>query len=351
MNVGKTTILKTSRIVVQGRGFLTGHSLVIRNGCFGEVTPEPARPPEVEIMDCEGLAVSPLFCDYHLHFSQGTMARAEEVAEELLRHGIGMVFEGGDRHMSGVEMRGVLEGRIAVRTAGYALFRKGTYGSAIGRAVGGPAEARKVIGELQRQGIDYIKVINSGVFMPALGGISKGGFNSSEIREIIDCARGWGLPVFCHANGAAAVREAVAAGASVIIHGLGITGEILSEMAERGVTFIPTVNAFRGLMKISSDAEEMGIVERAVAGHLEAVMVAFEKGVKVLPGSDSGPSFLPYGETFRLELDHFRKAGLPLDKILSSAAAGTFVKGSDANFLVLDGLNIRSVYIRGKRVG
>ena len=68
----------------------------------------------------------------------------------------------------------------------------------------------------------------------------------------------------------------------------------------------------------------------------------------VLPGSDSGPHFIPYGKAYHEELGLFKKAGLSEEYILSSAVANQFRTGMQADFLVIKGLEIEKIFILGE---
>jgi imidazolonepropionase-like amidohydrolase len=119
-------------------------------------------------------------------------------------------------------------------------------------------------------------------------------------------------------------------------------------MAEGEVKFKPTVVALRHLVTTTNDPAVTKRIERLVDTHLSAMKRAHDRGVRVLPGSDSGPSFIPYGTSYREELDLFRNAGFTVEDILSSAVTGRFTGGTRADFLVLDDLSIRKVFCRGR---
>jgi imidazolonepropionase-like amidohydrolase len=80
---------------------------------------------------------------------------------------------------------------------------------------------------------------------------------------------------------------------------------------------------------------------------MTAVKKAHEKGVKVLPGSDAGPEFIPYGESFLDELRLFLKAGIPYEDVVKSASAGLIRKSRRADFVVLEGLTVKNVVLGG----
>lgn len=322
--------------------------ILVNNGIIENISENLPVCHGMRHFDFIGYTVSPFFCDYHLHFPVSALASSDKIAGTLLQNGINKVLEGGDCHLSGMEMKKLLKDRLEVKTAGYAIYKKGTYGKFIGKGVEGFREARGLIDNLCEQGVDYIKIINSGIFKPETATVTPGGFEKKELAEIVRYAKELGLDIFCHANGAGKIHEAVSAGVSVIIHGLHVSDETLAMMTEKAVAFIPTVNAFAGLCSIKSDQETKTNIERAVEGHLLTINKAADRGVKVLPGSDSGPHFIPYGKAYHKELALFRKAGLSDEYILSSAVTGQFRAGMKADFLVLKGIDIEKVFIHGE---
>jgi imidazolonepropionase-like amidohydrolase len=197
------------------------------------------------------------------------------------------------------------------------------------------------------EGIDYLKIVQSGIYDPESDRVTAGGFAPGDLAAMIAYARSKGLAIFCHANGARAVSEAVQAGVSAIIHGLQVLDETLSEMARKKIAFIPTLHAFKSLHHLYSGEEARRNISRALDGHMAAAMKAYEAGVKVLPGSDAGPQFIPYGDSFISELALLLRSGMPYDAIIRSASAGPLQKLQDADFLVLEGLKIREIILRG----
>lgn len=338
----------TADAILTKTGFAAGRALKIKDGYIDRMDNARSCDAEIKVLDFTGCRITPCFCDYHLHFFRRDAAEADNIARVLMSHGIISARDGGSRDLYGFEMKESVSDKLDIKTAGHALYKKGTYGGYIGRGVDTVPEARDIIDKLTEYGADYIKIINSGVYEPDTGEISEGGFTCRELNGIVQYAQSKGLVAACHANGEKAVREAVQAGVSMIIHGMGVTDETLTLMAEKGTAFIPTVNAFESLKRISTDPDTLKHVEQTVASHLSAISRAFDRGVKVLPGSDAGPAFIPYGTSFHEEMRFFQKAGLPVEKILLSAVQGAFAQGGKADFLVLRGLEVERVFIGGQ---
>ena len=346
---GYTTI-KADHIFSPSADCTAKRYLLLKNGIIENISDSLPAHQGRRCLDLTGFVVSPFFCDYHLHFSGSALAVSDKTSKALLHNGINKVCEGGDSRLSGLEMKKLLKDRLEVMTSGYAIYKKGTYGKAIGAGVEGVREARGLIDQLRNLGVDYIKIINSGIFKPETGQITPGGFERKELTGIVRYAKEHGLDVFCHANGAGKVHDAVSAGVSAIVHGLYISDGTLEMMAEKEIAFIPTAHAFAGLSSITDDPEIQTRIAGAVERHLLTIKKAVDRGVTVLPGSDSGTHFIPYGKAYHKELKLFRKAGLSNEYILSSAVIGQFRAGMQANFLVLKGIEIEKIYIGGEAV-
>lgn len=344
----KHFIIKAKSILCSGMYSKKNCYLRVKDGIIQAVSDDIPDSSGNEIIDYSTLMLSPCFCDYHLHFSGQAKSAPESVGDLLLRYGIGKAYEGGDKKLAGLSVKETLKGIPGIVTSGYALYKRGGYGSAIGRGVANLTDAVVAINELLSCHVDYIKIIHSGVYEPESGLISAGGFEATDLMRIVDSARERGLAVYCHANGDRAVRDAVAAGVTAVIHGLQVSDATLSAMADNDVAFIPTVHAFQSLLAIAKTGAARQNIAKTVDAHLSAVNKAFQQKVRVLPGSDSGPKFIPYGSAYIEELRLFLRAGIPFEDVLRSAATGMLTEGAPADFVLLDGMTVEHVVFRGQ---
>ncbi len=348
----KSMVGRKDQFIIKAKGVLCSAQefcfLRVKDGVIQTISDNMTDSPIDEIIDLSAFTISPCFCDNHLHFSGKSIPEAESVGALLLRSGIGKAYEGGDKGSAGLTVKELLNGMPRIMTSGFALYKKGGYGSALGRGVAHVTEAFAAIDELHSMSVDYIKIINSGIYEPESGLISAGGFEAAELVRIVDYARERGLAVYCHANGEKAVKEAVDAGVSAIIHGLYACDDTFAEMAEKRVAFIPTVSAFQSLLSIAKTDAARKNIEQIVDAHLSAVNKAFASKVRVLPGSDSGPTFIPYGSSYNEELRLLLKAGIPYEEVIQSATTAAITTGAQADFVVLEGLSVKHVVIRGQ---
>jgi predicted amidohydrolase YtcJ len=273
----------------------------------------------------------PPFMDSHIHFmSDGKPLRIEEgpsLARTFLSRGIVEVNDMGHKQGQGENFKKTLaEGEaelfLNIRTAGQAVYKKGTYGGFLGRGVSGKNEIKIVIKELARQRVDYLKVINSGIVsLREHEPVTPGGFSREEWKIIAEEAGCHGLRIRCHANGDPAIQQALSFGVSTIEHGFFISEDTLDQMAEKGVSWTPTAQALMTLKSFCS-ANEHAFIEKIVDNHLKAVYDGISKGIVLKIGTDSGSKGVRTGESFFKELQLFKSAGLSWEQLLAAATLG-----------------------------
>lgn len=273
-----------------------------------------------------------------MHFTiEGMPASAGEVPGILAayaRCGIFSVRDMGHKSGIGLRARAMPQGRVEVRTAGFALFRKGGYGTFLGKAVEGKEEIKRAVKEVSDAGVDFIKVINSGlVSLKGPEHVTEGGFTSGELRMIAEEARGRNLDVSCHANSDKAIRDAVMAGVTSVEHGFFISEETVGIMAKKGISWTPTAFALLTLASFLGPSEKRRI-EEIIDGHLRSIHLAASLGLKLRVGTDSGSRGTRHGESFFEELRLFEKAGLTLPQILSAACMDE-EETAKGNFLIV----------------
>ncbi|MEJ2695260.1 MAG: amidohydrolase family protein [Candidatus Sulfobium sp.] len=278
------------------------------------VSPEESGPDLLRI---------PPFRDAHMHFmTEGGPVTAEELPEIRDRYrkcGIFSVYDMGHKSGIGLKAKELFGGFFSLETAGWSLYREGGYGGFTGKAVSGNNEIKKAVGELSGAGVDFIKVINSGIVSTRRDEpVTAGGFPLEELKVVCQEAGGRGLQVHCHANSDESVRNAVLAGVSAIEHGFLISRETVHMMAGAGVSWTPTVIGLRNILRFLN-ADEQRYMEEVLGRHLIAISEASTAGVTLKTGTDGGARGVPHGGSFFEELLEFHKAGLSPEKILTAA--------------------------------
>lgn len=367
----------------EGQGLLKNVLLVVKGGIVERIiteTPEEkgrrAEIPAVpgldgadRFFDFSGCTVLPGLVDCHVHLAldgagsgaaRGRKEDREEARAKVARsllgclaRGVLAVRDGGDRAGTGLlAKRMVAEGEAAgpwVAACGWALRRSGMYGSFLGPGLDGDLEG--ACRRLVRAGADQLKVLVTGIVdFREYGRVGPQQFNEEELRSLVLFARRHGLKVMAHVNSDRAVKMAVRAGVDSVEHGYFVSKETLLLMAERGVSWVPTVvpvAVLSGREDLFSEKERK-VAEKTYKAHLEAVAAAAELGVRIGVGTDAGsPGVLP-GEGFLRELALYRRAGLSGAAVLRAASAqgaeiagfggrvGILTEGAPANMVVVD---------------
>lgn len=301
--------------------------------------------------------IVPPFKDAHMHFMiDGRLASIQDVSrigELYAKRGIFSVNDMGYRTGIGMDAKAHLAGKIAVRTAGAAICKKGSYGEFLGKSVSGKEELEGVVKEVADAGADFIKVINSGVVsFRGIAPVTAGGFTLEELKIIHTAAREKNLDMVCHANSDPAIKDSVVAGATSIEHGFFVSIETLHMMAESKVSWTPTIFALLVQTAVLATSEKR-YVEGIIEDHLSSINIAASLGVRLQTGTDSGSRGVSHGESFIKELRLFRKAGLTEGQILS-AACMDISEVEKGNYLVvredfIETGKIEGVYGNGKR--
>lgn len=301
----------------------------------------------------------PHFADFHIHFTKEgkpvSTGEIKEIGHWYRKYGIFAVDDVGHKSAAGLEAKRILRGEVKVRSAGWAIFKKGTYGGFLGKGVSGKEEIKRAIKEIADSGADFLKIINSGIVSLAAGGeVTEGGFSPEELKTIHGEALAHNLEIRCHANSEMAIRDAIASGASSIEHGFFISRENIVAMAEKGIAWTPTVYALQNLAPTLQEDERRhleGVIDR----HLSSIHYASSVGCRLRIGTDSGSKGVEHGHSFFDELALFSRAGLTLSQILSSACVADegIEKG---NFLLvkkdfITTREIEAVYQRGQSLG
>ncbi len=262
-------------------------------------------------------AGTPGLIDSHVHI------RNSEGLAQLAGAGIRAVRDAGLRENAGsLELLRPLEARPLVIQAGWALYKKGGYGSRFGVEVDSREEIRAEILKLKQAGAGIIKVMASGVVsLVNPGSITPGGFTEQELSFIVGESGHMGLGVMAHANGETAIMAAARAGALSVEHGFFMSPRALEVMAGRGTFWVPTVGALaRAAGKDRVTAEAKVYCDHLIRNHLGMIRLAQNLGVVLAIGTDCILPDAGYEGAYRAELEYFEQAGLAPDRVREIAS-------------------------------
>lgn len=234
--------------------------------------------------------------------------------------GISYLRDGGDRF--GVCLRAkelAPEYGITYRTPAFPIYKKGHYGSFIGRGWSDFAEYRALLAEAQASGADFIKLMVSGLMdFSAYGVLTEEPLTGSEMHDLIAAAHDLDFAVMAHCNGAKAVKNAVTAEVDSIEHGAYLDDEACHILAESDTVWVPTLSTIGNL--IGSGRFPDDVAERILRSAQENIQKVANLGGHIGLGCDAGAFRVPHVEgTFSEEKWLRETLGENTDAILSAA--------------------------------
>lgn len=219
--------------------------------------------------------------------------------EAYQRQGFTWLRDGGDRWGVGVAARAIAgEYGITYRTPLAPLYYKGHYGGIIGIGFENLREYASLVGKMRHQGADFVKIMISGLMdLNRFGVLTEEGLPPEMIRQMIHIAHEEGFAVMAHANGAATVEAAAAAGVESIEHGAYLNGDALAAMEENGTVWVPTVST------LAAPIGKGRFDDRALSAILDSALenVSAFRGF-VAPGTDAGAWAVLHGVGLEYQL-------------------------------------------------
>ena len=207
----------------------------------------------------------------------------------------------------------------------------------------GVEEVLKKTREVKRAGADFIKAMASGGVLTTNSSPEFAQFNKKELKTIVCEAKANDMKVSAHCHSLKGMNNCIDAGFSSIEHGTFIDKKTSKRMVEKDVSLVPTllVHQFlyeNGFPEGDSYADEKTEkLKEIVKVHKENIQVAYEQGVNILMGTDSG--VIPHGHNLE-ELKHLTDVGMSEAEAI---AAGTV---RAAEFLGFDNLGfVRKNYV------
>jgi imidazolonepropionase-like amidohydrolase len=343
--MSQTYTLISNGLVIDGTGSEPFSSdVLICDSRIVAVEPEagrhcPAGAPMNEI-DASGCRVLPGMVDSHCHISFDQPNSNDELffhrryglaalvagvnAQKVLRAGFTSFFDADCVFDVGVDLRDAIEGGVIegprMTTGGNVLINciggtaarllpdEGTRGYA--RIVHTPDEIVKEIHKQIKMGVDWIKVHVSGLpIRPGKTGGEISTWTPDELKLVCDTAHQFGIPVVGHCRDAISTRDAALAGFDMILHATYMDDEALQAVVDKKVPLVPTFTFQANLADfggaIGSDEHLREVFRAEITESVGTLRAAFDAGVPLLTGSESGFSLTPYGDWHYRELQVF----------------------------------------------
>lgn len=346
------TLIENVNIINPNDGVKTHQNVLIENNLIKEISSDKiSSKNDVKIIDGEDNYLLPGFIDCHTHIFAKGFHKEENMANPLGIHfynavphslqtinaGVTTIRDCGsaDLGFKLAQQRGLftapkihLSITPLVMTGGHfdLLLPSGwdmeiMYpGFPKGRC-DGVEEVLKKTREIRRAGADFIKVMCSGGVLTTNTSPEFAQFNKKELKTIVNEASASNMKVSAHCHSLKGMNNCIDAGFSSIEHGTFIDKKTACKMAENDVSLVPTLLVHQFLYKNGFPAwdnyaaEKTAKLKEIVKVHKENISVAYEQGVNILMGTDSG--VIPHGHNLE-ELVHLTDIGMSEEEAIAS---------------------------------
>jgi len=277
-----------------------------------------------------------MLIDAHIHIALNPLfdrylwekARPEDrkrwlriILGEYKKRGIYILRDGGDPFFASMLAREVAaEEGMLLKSPIYAIYKKGCYGSFLGRAVADLEDFKREFKLLLQYEPDHLKIVLTGLVSFKSYGELQGevAFKEHELKYMVDKAAEYGLPVMVHANGVQGVDTAITAGVHSIEHGYFISETQIYKMAEKEIVWVPTLSPLGNILKRPDSkfgAKEKEVIKRVYQEQLEKIGKGLKIGALIALGSDAGAYAVEHGQGLWDEMEHLQKIGLDHQEI------------------------------------
>ena len=288
-----------------GRPALDHATILIEGSVLAAVGPatDISLPEACSVIDLQGKTVLPGLMDGHMHVTgmPGLLdatanLQAQLCASEILRECLlwGTTTVG---HAGGCEENlvlrdmideGTLKGRARLLVSGVVTA---TGGHVRGEGADGPWEIRKMVRRMAVAGMDFYKTCATGGFQWAHEGLGSPDYSLEELQALVTEAHMRGRRVHVHAHAQPGIQNAIDAGCDVILHGANIDSSALTDIAARGLIYMPTlyITSEHIWGDRSRPAHMINRMKAAYKPHREGVARARELGITIATGTDGPP--------------------------------------------------------------
>src|SRR6266511_2591564 len=299
-----THVVLRAAIVLDGRGGVQRNvDILVVGSRIARIGPRGAVPMGARLVDLGDRTVLPGLIDAHTHpvwyFNRQnrlhTATDGDTPAQSTLAAAANAyaTLQAGFTTIQSVGSRSDADLRDWIATQGLPGPRILTSLDPLTERSGGPDSLRALVRQRKAQGADLIKLFAS-------ASIREGGAQTMTDSQLVAAcgeAKALGLRTLVHAHSAAAVRAASLAGCTQVEHGIFVTQDVLTLMAERGTYFDPQCAlVFRNYL--DNRARYTGIgnytdsgfaaMERALPLAAQAIRMALATpGLKVVYGTDA----------------------------------------------------------------
>jgi imidazolonepropionase-like amidohydrolase len=380
-------VLKAARLFDgKGKVLITNGVVIVQGTTITEAGSNLPIPKGAQVIDLGDATLSPGFMDAHTHLTfeftgsyHATVLRElqEEPAKKAyaaipnarvtIEAGFTTVRDVGGGHFVDVALRdaianGTVVGpRMLVATKGVGAtgghfddangFRDNLFGRQSDFTDGiadGPAEIRRTVRYVVKNGADVIKAAVSGGVLSMADEVDTPQFTPEEVAALADEAHRLRKKLAVHCHGDQAAKEAIAAGVDSIEHGSFLKPDTLALMKTKGTYLVATLMATEWIMgKLDQYPPPLQAkAKAAAAARTEMFRNAVRLGVKIAFGTDA--AVFPHGQNAK-EFALMTGLGMePIEALRSATSVtadlfgiaqkvGTLEKGKLADIIAMPG--------------
>jgi imidazolonepropionase-like amidohydrolase len=258
---------------------------------------------------------------------------ARKRLEKLIKNGIIAVRDAGDKNGVGLALSRLYKSNDKplmpyIDSPGAAVHHKGEYGAFMSDPIENYGSLQDVVKFRLKHGADRIKLIATGIIDFKTGKVTKKPqLSRVEIAEIGRVCMECGLQTFAHATGDDGIENVIESFVDSIEHGFFIRDDQLSRMRDKNIAWVPTFTPVQLQIEYKDimgwDDLVISNLQRILEGHSLSLLKAFDKGVKIIAGSDAGSFGVAHGNGLLLEMEIMEHAGLsPLAVINAASGVG-----------------------------
>jgi imidazolonepropionase-like amidohydrolase len=358
--VGDGQVLIVGGSVIDGTGAapMPGTDVLIEPDRIVAIGPTAATEAthNATTIDARGHTVMPGLIDAHCHVTFGEPASNDELffhrpqssamllaafnVPKLLRAGVtgfldaDCIYDLGPALRDGIEA-GLVEGprmmaglnallTAAGGTAGRLIPDSGKLGYA--HVMTDRAEIVRTTRQQVKYGADWIKIHVTGSLPNRRGELTV--WSLDELRAVTDTAHALDTPTIAHCRNAESTRLAAEAGVDLILHASFLDERAVEAIVASGAAVAPTFTFLANLIdhgdKVGAMSTQIDVFRGEIAATAHMLRVAYDAGVPLLCGSESGFALTPYGHWHAREMEVFVDAlGLtPLEAIACATRNG-----------------------------